>query len=91
MKEIFTQLFIRLLNGISRLSWGTLYKISDIFRFLIFDIGQYRKKVVLSNLRNSFPTYTSTQINKIAGQFYRNFTDIIFETIKLKSISEQDL
>lgn len=91
MKAFFTHLSLNVLNAISRLSWAKLYKLSDIFRFLIFDIGQYRKKVVLSNLRNSFPTYDEKSIQAIAGRFYRNFTDIIFETIKLKSISREDL
>jgi KDO2-lipid IV(A) lauroyltransferase len=91
MNAFFTQLFLKLLDAISRLSWGKLYKLSDIFRFVIFDIGQYRKKVVLSNLRNSFPTYDDKKIHEIAAKFYRNFTDIIFETIKLKSITREDL
>jgi Kdo2-lipid IVA lauroyltransferase/acyltransferase len=91
MKAFFTHLFLKILNAISRLSWVNLYRLSDIFRFLIFDIGQYRKKVVLSNLRKSFPTYDEQAIQAIASKFYRNFTDIIFETIKLKSISKEDL
>lgn len=91
MKAFFTHLFLKVLNAISRLSWAKLYKLSDISRFLIFDIGQYRKKVVLSNLRNSFPAYDEKTIHGIATKFYRNFTDIIFETIKLKSISREDL
>ncbi|MGN7888696.1 lysophospholipid acyltransferase family protein [Dyadobacter sp. 22481] len=91
MKAFFTHLSLNVLNAISRLSWAKIYKLSDIFRFLIFDIGQYRKKVVLSNLRNSFPTYDEQSIQAIAGKFYRNFTDIIFETIKLKSISMEEL
>lgn len=91
MKAFFTHLFLKILNAISRLSWVNLYRLSDIFRFLIFDIGQYRKKVVLNNLRKSFPTYDEQAIQAIASKFYRNFTDIIFETIKLKSISKEDL
>lgn len=91
MKALFTQLFLNLLNTISRLSWGMIYKLSDIFRFLIFDIGQYRKEVIIANLKNSFPDYSPEKINGIARKYYRNFTDIIFETIKLKSISKQEL
>lgn len=91
MNAFLTHLFLILLNAVSRLSWGMLYKLSDIFRFLIFNIGQYRKKVVLNNLRNSFPTYDEQAIHAIAAKFYRNFTDIIFETIKLKSISRGEL
>lgn len=91
MKAFSTHLFLMLLNAVSKLPWGVLYKLSDIVRFLIFDIGQYRKKVVLQNMRNSFPEFSETKIHEIAAKFYRNFTDIIFETIKLKSISREEL
>ncbi|WP_353718014.1 lysophospholipid acyltransferase family protein [Dyadobacter sp. 676] len=91
MKAFFTRLFLILLDAVSRLSWGTLYKLSDLVRFLIFDIGQYRKKVVLDNLRNSFPEFDEARVHEIAARFYRNFTDIIFETIKLKAIQRDDL
>lgn len=91
MKAFLTHLFLMLLNAVSKLPWGVIYKLSDVFRFLIFDVGQYRKKVVLNNLQNSFPTYDKQAIQAIAKKFYRNFTDIIFETIKLKSITRDEL
>ena len=91
MENVFTRLLLRLLTAISRLSWKNLYKLSDIFRFLIFDVIQYRKKVIIENLHNSFPEQDERKIRKIARKYYRNFTDIIFETIKLRSISKNDL
>jgi KDO2-lipid IV(A) lauroyltransferase len=91
MKTLSTRLLLFILTAISRLSWKRLYKLSDIFRFLIFDIGQYRKQVIFSNLKNSFPTYSDDAIESIAHRYYRNFTDIVFETIKLRSISKNDL
>ncbi|MCF0063535.1 lysophospholipid acyltransferase family protein [Dyadobacter chenwenxiniae] len=91
MKTLSTRLLLFFLTAISRLSWKNLYKLSDIFRFLIFDIGHYRKEVIFSNLRNSFPTYNDDTIACIARRYYRNFTDIIFETIKLRSVSKNDL
>jgi KDO2-lipid IV(A) lauroyltransferase len=91
MKTLFTRLLLFLLTSISRLSWPNLYKLSDIFRFLIFDIGKYRRKVIMANLHNSFPDYSENKIESIAKKYYRNFTDIVFETIKLRSISKKDL
>ncbi|TLU99308.1 lysophospholipid acyltransferase family protein [Dyadobacter luticola] len=91
MKTFFTRLLLFFLTAISRLSWKILYKISDIFRFLIFDVGHYRRKVILENLHNSFPYYSDETIQSIAQKYYQNFTDIIFETIKLRSISKKDL
>ncbi|MCF2493845.1 lysophospholipid acyltransferase family protein [Dyadobacter chenhuakuii] len=91
MKTLSTRLLLFMLTAISKLSWKKLYKLSDIFRFLIFDIGHYRKQVIFSNLKNSFPTYSDDTIACIARRYYRNFTDIVFETIKLRSISKNDL
>ncbi|MCE7064288.1 lysophospholipid acyltransferase family protein [Dyadobacter sp. CY326] len=91
MKNLSTRLLLSILTAISRLSWKKLYKLSDIFRFLIFDIGHYRREVILTNLKNSFPGYDQNVIECIARRYYRNFTDIIFETIKLRSISRSDL
>lgn len=91
MKSLFTRLLLFLLTAISRLSWRKLYKLSDIFRFLIFEVGHYRRKVIMTNLQNSFPGYSETKIKSIAKRYYRNFTDIIFETIKLRSVSKKDL
>ncbi|TDE18431.1 lysophospholipid acyltransferase family protein [Dyadobacter psychrotolerans] len=91
MKKAFTWLLLRILTAISRLSWKNLYKLSDIFRFLIFNVIHYRQKVIIENLHNSFPEQDDRTIRKIAKKYYRNFTDIIFETIKLRSISKNDL
>ncbi len=91
MKKFTTRIILSLLTAISRLSWKTLYKLSDIFSFVIFDVIRYRKKVILTNLHNSFPEEDETTIRSIAKKYYRNFTDIIFETIKLRSISKTDL
>lgn len=91
MKTFSTRLLLSFLTAISRLSWKKLYKLSDIFRYLIFNVGNYRKDVIISNLKNSFPTYSDKQIQAIAKRYYKNFTDIIFETIKMISISKEDL
>ncbi|WP_138483670.1 lysophospholipid acyltransferase family protein [Dyadobacter bucti] len=91
MKTIFTRLLLFLLTAISRLSWRKLYKLSDISRFLIFEVGHYRRKVIMTNLQNSFPGYSENKIKSIAERYYRNFTDIIFETIKLRSVSKGEL
>jgi KDO2-lipid IV(A) lauroyltransferase len=91
MSTIFTRILLGILNVISRLPWKTLYSLSDFFRVLIFDIIGYRKKVVINNLSASFPHYDTALIQSIASKFYKNFTDIVFETIKLRSISKSDL
>lgn len=51
----------------------------------------YRKQVVITNLKKSFPEKSESEIQKIAKDFYHHFCDIGVETIKTFSISEQEL
>ncbi len=60
-----------------------LYVISDVFYYLNYYLVQYRKKIVLQNLRNSFPEKTDKEIKAIAKKFYRHFGDLFVETLKM--------
>ena len=63
-----------------------LYIVSDLFFVLVCYVIRYRRKVVMNNLRNSFPEKTEKELRLIARKFYRFFCDIIFETVKLTNI-----
>ena len=64
-----------------------LYLYSDILSFLLFNIIGYRKKVVLINLRNSFPEKSEQEIHRIAKKFYNHLSDLILESVKGYSLS----
>lgn len=81
-------LFFRYL---SRLPFSFLYGLADGLYFLLFYIVRYRRKVVTDNIRISFPEYASVQRRKIERGFYRNLADLIVETIKLPSLSPDEL
>jgi KDO2-lipid IV(A) lauroyltransferase len=49
-----------------------------------------QKKVILQNLKNSFPDKTDEEIQEILKKFYLNFSDYLVETIKSFSISETE-
>ena len=57
------------------------------FTFLLKILG-YRKKVVLSNLSNSFPHKSEEEIKNIANDFYRYFGRLLAESLKLFSINK---
>ncbi|GEO05866.1 acetyltransferase [Adhaeribacter aerolatus] len=80
-----------LLQGLSHLPFGILYLLADFVYVLLFYVFKYRKKVVYHNLNNSFPDKDAAEIQRIAKQFYHNLADIIFEILKLGSISTADL
>jgi Kdo2-lipid IVA lauroyltransferase/acyltransferase len=76
---------------ISRLPFGVLYGLSDFFYIIVFYILGYRKKVVFANLHRAFPEKPEKEIKQIARKFYRNFTDIFLETLKIQNMSEKEM
>ena len=68
-----------------------LYFLSDILYFFIYHITRYRRKVVRSNLINSFSEKTEKDIIILERRFYHHFTDHLVETIKLAHISQEEL
>lgn len=76
---------------LSKLPFGVLYLFSDALFFIIYYVFGYRKKVVFKNLRNSFPEKSENEINEIAKKFYKYFPDLIVESIKMASISKQEV
>lgn len=87
MNKWLTTLYITGLNSLSSLSWKNTFLLSDGLSWLLFDMFGYRKKVILGNLRNSFPDKTESEIAVVAKDFYKHFTDLILETIKFRTAS----
>jgi Kdo2-lipid IVA lauroyltransferase/acyltransferase len=68
-----------------------LYAIMDIFYLLLISIVPYRKKVIIQNIERSFPNKTKSEKAKIKRQFYRHLTQLLAESVKGLSISENEL
>ena len=73
---------------LSLLPFPILYLLSDILFLLVYYVTRYRRKVVYSNMRNSFPNKSEKEIRKMQRAFYLHFCDYIVETIKLLHISD---
>jgi KDO2-lipid IV(A) lauroyltransferase len=84
-------LVIPFVYAISFLPLWVLHLKSSCFYVFAYYILGYRKKVVLQNLRNSFPDKSEEEIKQICKGFYKNFCDVIFETIKAFTISKEKL
>lgn len=69
---------------------SVIYAITYPFYLLLAYVIQYRKKVVIKNLTNSFPEKSSKEINEIKKKFYRHFFDQILESIKMISMSDKE-
>lgn len=79
------------LKGVSIAPFWLLHRFSDVAFVLVFYVLRYRRRVVLENLQRSFPNKTIDEIKKIERQFYRHLCDLIFETIKVASLTHEEL
>ena len=55
MKAFFFYLFYGFAWLISWLPWKLYFVVADLFFVLLFYVIRYRRKVVITNLKNSFP------------------------------------
>lgn len=64
---------------------------ADFLFILLYRITKYRIQVVLTNLEQAFPEKSAAEHLDICEKYYRNLCDSIVETIKLLSISKNEL
>jgi Kdo2-lipid IVA lauroyltransferase/acyltransferase len=74
---------------IASLPFWLLYRVSDFFYFLL-NLSGYRKKVVIDNLRNSFPHKSEEEIQSIRRSFFRYLVDLTFETLKTLRMDREE-
>jgi KDO2-lipid IV(A) lauroyltransferase len=87
---ISTDIGIVVLKLMARLPFWLIYMMADIFYFFVYSVVGYRKKVVLTNLRNAFPEKTDIETRKIAKKYYHHFSDLMLESIKMSHMSAND-
>jgi len=76
---------------LSLLPFRVLYLVSDIFFVFLYHVIGYRRKVVFTNLKNSFPEKSDAELNAICKDFYRYFCDLFLETFKTLTISRRSM
>ena len=80
-----------LLLGLAHLPLSLLYGLADGIYFLLAYVVRYRWRVVMTNLRNSFPEKSPVEIERIGRAFYRHFSQVVVEILKLAAISPAEL
>jgi KDO2-lipid IV(A) lauroyltransferase len=75
---------------ITLLPLPVLYIFSDLLYLLLYYIVRYRRKVVATNLRNSFPEKTDEELKTIEKKFYKHLSDLLIETFKLTHMSQKE-
>ena len=68
-----------------------LYVLSDLLFWLLYAVVGYRKAVIRKNLKESFPEKSEEELRKVERGFYRFFCDYLVETIKMMTISKENI
>lgn len=91
MHTFLFHIFYSAIKVFSLLPLRAQYIISDISFVLMYYIIGYRKKVVMSNLQNSFPEKTTRELKKIARGFYFHLADSFIESTAQVSFTKKEI
>src|SRR5580765_7027031 len=89
MQAVTFYLVYPFLYLIASLPFWALYKLSDLLYYFFWFSG-YRKKVVLENLRNSFPEKGEKEIEALGKAYFRYLCDLTLETMKTMRMTAQE-
>lgn len=84
-------LYYIIIIPISLLPFPVLYRLSDLLYLLFYYLVNYRKKVIVANIQNSFPEKTKKEQLEICRKFYKHLCDLIVESLKIFTISEKQV
>ena len=86
-----SRLGIFFLYLVSLLPFWALYLVSNCLFVVLYYVIGYRREVVQENLLNAFPEKSIAERNDIERKYFRFLADLILETIKMVSISKQEM
>lgn len=91
MQAIVFYLTYAVIWTITLLPLRILYIFSDFAFLFFYYFPSYRRKVVYTNLKNSFPEKTEKELKSIEKKFYSHLTDIFIESFKLTHMSNSQV
>ncbi len=90
-KSILTAISYYFLRILSFLPFALLNAIGSFVFFLLDKVIHYRKKIILRNLRNAFPQKSDEELKRITTGFYRYFSRLLIENVKMFNLSVNEL
>jgi len=79
-----------LIIPLSLLPHRVLYFLSDVMYLVVYRVVGYRKEVIYTNLRNSFPEKTEDELREIMRKYYHHMCDLVVESLKNFTISKKE-
>ena len=90
MVALLYKFLFAVIDLISRLPFWVLHRISDVFFLLVYYVIGYRKKMVLRNIKKSFPAMSDKEARQVRKTFYRHFADLLVESVKSSTMSQEE-
>lgn len=69
--------------------WFKYYIVENLIFSLLYHCLRYRRKVVMTNLRNSFPEKSEAELSTIRRNFYRTLSEVIIDTVNMAHMSPE--
>jgi KDO2-lipid IV(A) lauroyltransferase len=91
LKRAVSYFGVFLLYALSLLPLQVLYLFATFTYWLLYYIFGYRRAVVRTNLENAFPEKSKEEISLIEKRYYKYLSALIFEIIKMSTISKREL
>lgn len=71
--------------------WFKYYVVENVLFFLLYYCLRYRKQVVRTNLRNSFPEKSKFELLVIRRRFYRTLAELFVDTIDMAYMNDRKM
>jgi KDO2-lipid IV(A) lauroyltransferase len=84
-------LYYLILKPLSYLPLAVTYRLSDVLRILLQYVVRYRRRVVEDNISSTLIHLSPAEQRRVVRRFYRHFTDLVFESIRLFAMPQQEL
>jgi len=80
-----------LIKALASLPLPLLYALGSVLRWLAFDVGGYRRKVIHDNIAGCYPELDPQRQRALAQEFSRRFVAVLMEILKETTLSKEAL
>ncbi len=90
MNALIYYLSLPFIYLLAYLPFTVLYAVSDFFYVLLYYLFRYRREIVYTNLRKSFPEKTENEIHQLSKKYYSYLCDLTLETFKTLTFTKEE-
>jgi KDO2-lipid IV(A) lauroyltransferase len=91
MRAVLFYIFFGINWIVTLLPLSVLYLFSNLTFLILYYFPSYRRNVVATNLKRSFPEKDRKELKSIERKFYKHLADMFIETLKLTHMSKAEL